>query len=320
MELRHLRYFVAVAEELHFGRAAARLHMTQPPLSKQIQALERELGVELFVRGRSIALTAAGSAFLSEARRALEAAETAARAARQAGASAAGRVRIGFPATSPPAHAAAALRAYERRFPDTVLDIEVGHTDGHLDALRGDRLDVALVQTRELRSTAVGLRPLFEEPLLLAVAVEHPLACRAAVRPAQLAGEAVILFPRALNSSLHDYLVREVLGRRDPGWADGPQSTTMETALAWVASGAGVSLASESLTQAMSVRGVVYVPFAAPAPTLRHSLAWRHGAAPAVTDAFVALLDATAHPPPARAPVAVSSGNGEARGSGPRAP
>ena len=99
MELRHLRYFIAVAEELHFGRAAERLRITQPPLSFQIQSLERELGVRLLVRGRRVELTEAGRALLDKARDAIEAADAAARAAQQAGTAVRGRLRVGYPAT-----------------------------------------------------------------------------------------------------------------------------------------------------------------------------------------------------------------------------
>jgi DNA-binding transcriptional LysR family regulator len=122
MELRHLRYFVAVAEELHFGRAARRLHITQPPLSQQIQLLERELGVKLLIRGRKVQLTQAGRVFLEEGRRTIDVAERAARAARAAGAGEAARLRIGYPAATLTEVVPAAFRKFTERFPDVGIE------------------------------------------------------------------------------------------------------------------------------------------------------------------------------------------------------
>ncbi|HXQ54446.1 MAG TPA: LysR family transcriptional regulator, partial [Actinomycetes bacterium] len=146
MELRHLRYFIAVAEELHFGRAAERLRITQPPLSFQIQALERELGVQLFIRGRRVELTEAGRALLAKARETIEAADAAARAAQQAGLLINGRLRVGYPAAGVFELPPLALRTFQERFPNVGVETVVASTGAHLDALEAERLDVAFVR------------------------------------------------------------------------------------------------------------------------------------------------------------------------------
>jgi DNA-binding transcriptional LysR family regulator len=289
MELRHLRYFVAVAEELHFGRAAARLHMTQPPLSKQIQALERELGVTLFVRGRSITLTPAGASFLRAARRLLEGAQAAADAARQADMGRLRRLRVGYPATAALPLIAAALRTFEERYPNTVVDVRAGHTGPHLDGLRADELDVAFVQTAaRWHSDTLALERLCEEPLLLALPVGHTLAARDAVPVELLAHESVILPPRALNPALADRLAEQVLAPAGAVPA-ALECTTVESALPAVANGLGVTLAPASITRALAVPGVVCVPLV-PSPQVCHGLAWRDGAAPESLDAFLGVL------------------------------
>src|ERR671929_616841 len=187
MELRHLRYFVAVAEELHFGRAAERLRITQPPLSFQIQSLERELGVRLLVRGRRVELTEAGRALLGKARHAIEAADAAARAAQQAGVAVSGRLRVGYPATGifdlPPL----ALRSFQARFCDVAVQTVVAPTGAHLEALAARQLDVAFVRLGVLDRETMHYRTVAAEPLVLAVPQGHPLAGLAAVPVARLA-------------------------------------------------------------------------------------------------------------------------------------
>src|SRR5919206_4067476 len=136
MELRHLRYFIAVAEELHFGRAAERLRITQPPLSFQIQSLERELGVQLFIRGRRVELTEAGRALLAKAREAIEAADAAARAAQRAGLLVNGRLRVGYPAAGVFELPPIALRTFQERFPNCGVETGVPTTGAHPEAVR----------------------------------------------------------------------------------------------------------------------------------------------------------------------------------------
>src|SRR5437867_7739751 len=129
---------------MHFGRAAKRLRMTGPPLSQQIRALERELGVELFIRGRQIELTEAGCAFLERARSATEAADHAARVAREVGGGTT-RLRLGYPAAVASRCAPAAVRMFRERFPEVVLETVVAHAGAHLTALSARQLDVAFV-------------------------------------------------------------------------------------------------------------------------------------------------------------------------------
>src|SRR4051812_5921682 len=212
MELRHLRYFIAVAEELHFGRAAERLRITQPPLSYQIQSLERELGVQLFVRGRTIELTDAGTAFLEKARWALQAADDAARAAQAARTAPAGRLRVGYPALTAGALAPEAMRRFSERFPSIEVDPAAGHTGDHLPALDAERLDLGFVCGGVPDAQTVRFRSVETEPLLLAIPAGHQLSGSALLRVEQLAGQPMILFPRSLEPLLHWHLVTDVLG------------------------------------------------------------------------------------------------------------
>jgi DNA-binding transcriptional LysR family regulator len=277
MELRHLRYFVAVAEELHFGRAAKRLHITQPPLSQQIQLLERELGVKLFVRGRKIQLTEAGRVFLEEARRTIEVADRAARAARAAGAGEAARLRIGYSAATLTELVPAALRTFAERFPKVGIEAVAGHTGGLLSALRDDQLDLAFLTVSGHDSEAVCFRLLHREPLVLVVPDNHPLANRAAVAIEELVKEPMILLPQTLEP-LQEHLPSLVVADTRPaGQLIVHEAITLESAYSAVAAGLAVAVVVQSTARIMAVHGVVHRPFAPPQPVLTLSLAWPHG-------------------------------------------
>jgi DNA-binding transcriptional LysR family regulator len=291
MELRHLRYFVAVAEELHFGRAAERLRITQPPLSFQIQSLERELGVRLLVRGRRVELTEAGRALLGKARHAIEAADAAARAAQQAGVAVSGRLRVGYPATGifdlPPL----AIRSFQARFCDVAVQTVVNPTGAHLEALAARQLDVAFVRLGVLDRETMHYRTVAAEPLGLAVPEGHPLAELAAVPVARLAGEPIVLFPHAVEPLLYRYLVSDVLGRSRVAPSVVLEATTMESACSAVAAGLGVAFVAEPVTRVLSVPGMVYRPFAPPAPLSKLGIAWRQDATSPAVRWFLEVLD-----------------------------
>jgi DNA-binding transcriptional LysR family regulator len=276
MELRHLRYFVAVAEELHFGHAAKRLHITQPPLSQQIQLLERELGVKLLIRGRKVQLTEAGRVFLEEARRTIEVAERAARAARAAGAGAAARLRIGYPATTLVELVPAAFRAFAERYPQVGIEAVAGHTGGLLSALRDDQLDLAFLTMNGHESEVICFKLLHREPLVVAIPDNHPLAGRAAVPMADLGEEPMILLPRALEP-LHEHLPNLILAQAPTAPLMVHEAITLESAYSAVAAGLAVAVVVESTARTVAVPGVVHRPFAPPQPALELGVAWPHG-------------------------------------------
>ena len=291
MELRHLRYFIAVAEELHFGRAAERLRITQPPLSFQIQSLERELGVQLFVRGRRVQMTEAGRALLAKAREAIEAADAAARAAQQASQTINGRLRVGYPATGVFELPPLALRTFQERFPNVGVGTVVASTGAHLEALRAEQLDVAFVRLGVLDRETMQFRTLQSEPLLLAVPEDHALARVPAVPVERLAGEPIVLFPYAHEPLLYRYLVTDVLGRSRVAPSVVLEATTMESACSAVAARLGVAFISEPVARSFAIPGVVYRCFAPPPPLSGLGVAWRQDAASNAVRWFLEVLD-----------------------------
>ena len=204
IELRHMRYFLAVMEELHFGRAADRLHMAQPPLSRAIRKLEENLGVQLLVRSsRSVAPTAAGRAFAEEARKVLASVDHAIAEARHAG-GASTVMRIGCMLHLQPSRLHAFLDAFVARDPDVVTEVtHLGALD-QVHRLRGGELDVAIfLDVGE--QPDIATEPMFPgEDLAAFVAESHPLAARDVIRPEDVADETLIVFARAANPSLHD--------------------------------------------------------------------------------------------------------------------
>ena len=173
MELRHLRYFVAVAEELHFGRAAVRLRMAQPPLSQQIQALERDLGVVLINRTtRRVALTAAGAAFLLEARRVLEQAERAVHTAQRASRGEIGHLAIGFVPSADLDILPRALRLWRKRFPETDIELRALLPGQQVEALRHGQIQLGILRL-PVDDRSLVVKSIHREPLMAALPVRH---------------------------------------------------------------------------------------------------------------------------------------------------
>ena len=263
MELRHLRYFVAVAEELHFSRAAERLHVAQPPLSQQIRKLEDELGVRLLERTRRrVQLTDAGRVVLEEARRTLSQAERVLNAARGAAEGSVGLLRVGFSSSAPYTTLPAILRTFRARFPGVVLNLVERSTEEQVGMLAAGALDVGFLR-RPIPDAPESLvvRTILHEPLILALPQEHRLRRQRSIPVRSLAGEPFVLFPRQAAPGLYDEIM--ALCRRSgfvPRVAQ--EAVQMQTIVSLVSAGLGVAIVPASMRR-LHREHVAYRPLGA---------------------------------------------------------
>jgi DNA-binding transcriptional LysR family regulator len=260
MELRHLRYFLAVAEELNFTRAAERLGISQPPLTQQVKALEAELGVTLFDRSAyRIELTDAGRIFAAEAARILGDARSAMQAARRAANGVTGRVRVGFTeSASFNSLVTSSLQRYRSDFPAVEVSLEEHPSTDLIAALREGRIDAAFVRPPVPTRRGLTLDLLEREPLLVAVPSAHRLAGRQEVDLASLAAETFILYPRAVRPGLADTVVAacEAAGFTPKVGQYAPQ---LSSTINLVAASLGISNVPDSM-RCLQAHAVTYVP------------------------------------------------------------
>ncbi|MFF9631681.1 LysR family transcriptional regulator [Streptomyces fradiae] len=293
MELRQLEHFVAVAEELGFGRAAERLEAPEAEVGRRIDALEKELGLRLFERGappRHVRLTAAGERLLPEARAAVAAAERVRETAEGIAAGTEGIVRLGTSRAFAD-RVYRALGALAERRPRLRVRLERAPREGRLAAVRSGTFDAALVRT-VCRADGIALYPVWTEPLLAALPAGHPLAALDEPHPARLARLPLRLAPREANPALHDLVTAAV-----PGWTPGPPFTTLAATLDDLASAAEPSwTVFHPVVPLPRDRRLAFRPLRAPRVPV--SLAVRPGRlAPAVA-ALLEALTATADPMP----------------------
>ena len=282
IELRPLRQFVAVAEELHFGRAAERLSMTQPPLTLAVQALERRLGVQLFDRRRrAVALTAAGRVLLDEARRVLAAAQALPQAVQRAARGESGTLRLAFVSSIAYGALPQWLRAYRAAHPGIALQLREATLDVQLAAFDADEIDAGLVlHAPGAPPAGLSTLPVLSEPLWLALPEGHPAAQRKSVRVSELTGTPLLIFPRTVTPSLYDAIMATQAER---GWSPTvvQEAIQMQTLVNLVSAGIGVAWVPQTVTL-LQRPGVVYRRPAGPALTAQTSLVWREPALPVV--------------------------------------
>lgn len=299
MELRHLRYFVAVAEELHFGRAAARLGIAQPPLSQQVRQLEGELDVELFSRaGRRVELTAAGRVYLAEAREILQRVARAGLAARRAARGETGTLAVGVVPSATYGLMPRVFRTFRERNPDVALSVAVMVTGSQVEAIRAGGLQLGFARPPFGDETLVA-ETVYEEPVTLVLPTGHPLAGRRALRLAALAAEPFVLFPRDLRPGWYDFVLGVCRGAGfQPVIAE--EAPELATAMALVAAGIGVTLVPASVKD-LRRSGVEYRDLAAPAPRTRLVALRRAGEPAPVVARFLEVVREVLRAP-ARAP------------------
>ncbi len=261
MELRHLRYFSTVATELHFGRAAEKLHIAQPPLSKQIQDLEAELGFELFNRTkRSISLTPAGQAFLIEVNQIFQQLDRAIDIGRKTSRGELGQISIGFVGSATYNILPVILQQFRDRYPHVQIELHELTTDRQLIWLREGRIDIGLIRPPMI-GVGFASQIIFRESLVVALPIDHHLAELDTIELSSLATEPFILFPRQLAPGLYDPIIAIC---QAAGFS--PQVVQeciqMQTIVSLVSANMGVSILPESIQEAQR-QGVVYKPIVA---------------------------------------------------------
>jgi DNA-binding transcriptional LysR family regulator len=279
MELRQAHAFVTTADEGHVGRAATRLHVTQPTLSRQLAALERSLGVPLFDRTRrQLALTAAGEVFLAGARELVRRADELAAAARRAHRGELGVLRVGFVQSATFAALPRLLGAFRAALPSVRVEVRAMTTLTQLDALVDDRIDAGLLRP-PVHEPDLRLRTLSHDELCVALPGEHPLAARDLVSLSDLAEESFIFYGRESGPAVHDRIVGHCMAA---GFRPKivQEAVDVQTIVALVAANLGVSLLIAP-TPHTDEASVVYRPLAEDLPRWEMALAWsRHNHAP----------------------------------------
>jgi len=273
-DLSQLRCFVAVAEELHFGRAAARLNMTQPPLSRQIQVLEHIVEASLLERSsRSVRLTPAGRSFLPEARRILKLAESASQVARRIAMGKAGSIKIGFTAATAYGFMPELIAACRERLPEVDFSLKEMVSGDQIEALASGQIDAGLLRPPVARSEFASIR-VVAEPLLLAVPEGRPLAAVEIVAPQDLDGQPFIMYSPHESRYFHDLLVTQFT-RADilPRYVQ--HLSQIHSILAMVRAGLGLAIVPEAAAN-LNFRGVVLRPLRLRAPAqVELFLVWR---------------------------------------------
>lgn len=265
IELRHLRYFVAVADTLHFGKAAERLGMSQPPLSQQIRQLEETVGARLLTRtNRRVALTEPGRLFLQEARDILARVEHATEIAQRAQRGEVGELHIGFARTAPlTQNIPRAILAFRQQFPAVHLQLEEMNSLRQLDALLERHLQVGILRPGILPKTLLSKR-LFQDPLVAVMRSDHPalkqVSTRGKLSARALAHEPFVVFARSAGAGVYEHVLSLC---REAGFSPriAQEAREPSTIIGLVAAGFGVSILPKSCSN-FQVEGVSYIPLA----------------------------------------------------------
>ncbi len=288
MDLRHLRYFLVVAEELHFTRAAEKLGIQQPPLSQQIRQLEDELGVKLFKRlTRGVEMTEPGMFLLKEAREVLDQVDRMKASVQSLARGTSGHIRVGFSSASyfNPV-VSQVIRAYREAYPEVALVPVQNVTAQLVQALRASTVDVAFLRA-PFDDDGLGSDLIVEEPLVAVVPAMHPLAQQHEINLASLAKESFLLFPRSQSPGFYDSIVSAC---QQAGFSPtlGQETPDIPSTVYLVGAGFGVSVVPVSVSQ-IHTEGVQYVPLSGHRPMAQTRLGYRRNATSQSVANFIAI-------------------------------
>lgn len=288
MELRHVRYFVAVAEERHFGHAAERLHMAQPPLSRQIMLLEQEIGVQLFERTkRRVRLTPAGESFLVKARQLMALADDAVADARRVASGSSGTLSVAFVGSTMFTILPEILSEARARLRDVALSLHEMSTGPQIKAILDGRVQVGFVRPGIVHPDVVS-EVILREPILIALPRSHPAAGLSEIQIATLAGDPFVLIASTARPSFTDQtLALCVAAGFTPNVVQ--EALEIQTVLGLVASDLGVAFVPASVRR-IDWPGVVLLPIAAPSPTTELSIAYRRSEPSPILPHFLAIV------------------------------
>jgi DNA-binding transcriptional LysR family regulator len=292
MELRHFRYFVAVAEELNFHRAAERLHISQPSLSQQIMALEHEIGTPLLERdSKGVQLTRTGRVFLEEARRTLRQADRAREAGRGGARGWMGVLRVGYSPFGSSSLIPPILRAYEERHPEIEVSVSTPWLEALVDRLLEGELDVGFFRLPSEMPDELEHRVIGRDALVGAVPASHPYAERELLSLSDLKGQRFVATKRELNPLMYDHFMTHLFPSEGVDFSAERQEPSLESVLAAVADGWGLTVMVTDLVDLYRPDGVVYIPFAEPAPYIETAVAWRRSDPPESVLTFVTVCE-----------------------------
>jgi len=273
MELRHLKYFIAVAEELHFGRAAKRLNISQPPLSQQIMQLEKEIGVRLFNRTkRRVEITPAGLVFFEEARRIMVLSEDAVRRTIRADKGEIGRLAVGYIGSANYSVLPQAIREFRKQFPDVDLSLAEMNTSTQIEALREGRIHVGFLRPPQgIENEGLSIEPVFREPLMVAMPRNHHVKGGTSITLRMLAKESFIMIPRQRGPGYFDYIIALC---QQEGFSPRIvlEASQFHTIIGLVAAEIGIAIVPASM-QSSRFKGVVFRTIEGGAETILN-VAW----------------------------------------------
>lgn len=289
MELRHLRYFIAVAEELHFGRAAKRLGISQPPLSQQIKLLEEEIGVTLLTRTkRQVVLTTAGEVFFDEAQKSIAQAKQAVQAARRADRGEIGHLSVGFVNSAVYGNVPFIFSLMRRRYPGVSLLLQDLTSEEQVEALKTGRIDVGIIRPPVADAEALELQVIWREALMIALPETNPLAQKKEIALEELAEQSFIQIPRHVAPGFYDQCIR-ICARAGFSPKIVQEAGTTPTIVSLVAGGMGVSILPGSLCS-LQRTGAVYRPLKSPVPTSDMAVIWRPADTSPTLNSFLQII------------------------------